>query len=67
MLGVVLLVMTTFDYRFLKVYAGFIYSGLFLLLVLVRIPGVGRASRHAQHWIAPAGLQISPRSSRSWR
>ena len=36
-MGVVLmLVVASFDYRFLKVYAGFIYAGMIVSLILVR-------------------------------
>ena len=62
---IILLVIVTFDYRFFKVYAGFIYVAILLALVLVRIPGIGASSQGAQRWFqfGPAGglgLQISP-------
>ncbi len=66
LLGTVLLLsIVTFDYRFFKVYAGFIYVGILIALVLVRIPGIGAASLGAQRsfQFGPAGgvgLQISP-------
>jgi rod shape determining protein RodA len=66
LLGAVLLLsIVTFDYRFFKVYAGFIYVGILIALVLVRIPGIGAASLGAQRsfQFGPAGgvgLQISP-------
>ena len=46
---VLLLVMATFDYRFLKVYAGFIYGATIVGLLLLRIPGArGERDRHEQ-------------------
>jgi rod shape determining protein RodA len=59
---VVLLVLTLFDYRFFKVYAGFIYVASLLALVLVRIPGIGAtdSTGTAQRWFAVGGLQITP-------
>jgi rod shape determining protein RodA len=59
---VVLLVLTLFDYRFFKVYAGFIYGASLLALVLVRIPGIGAtdSTGTAQRWFAVGGLQITP-------
>ena len=45
-IGVVLmLLVASFDYRFLKVYAGFIYAGMIVSLILVRIPGIGLPPR----------------------
>jgi len=51
-----------FDYRFFKVYAGFIYVAALAALVLVKIPGIGATdpSGVAQRWFAIAGLQITP-------
>jgi rod shape determining protein RodA len=59
---VVLLVITAFDYRFLKIYAGFIYIGSLLTLVLVRIPGVGSTDSAGvtQSWFQFGGIQITP-------
>jgi rod shape determining protein RodA len=59
---VVLAVMVSFDYRFLKIYAGFIYLGSILALALVRIPGLGAtdSTGTAQRWFEVAGLQITP-------
>jgi len=59
---VVLLVMSAVDYRFLKVYAGFIYLASLLALVLVRVPGLGStdATGTAQRWFAFGGVQITP-------
>ena len=60
-IGVVLiLVMATFDYRFLKVYAGFIYAGMVVALLLVRVPFLGSSEAGAQRWYEVAGFQITP-------
>jgi rod shape determining protein RodA len=60
-IGVVLiLVMATFDYRFLKVYAGFIYAGIVVTLLLVRVPFLGSSAAGAQRWFEVAGFQITP-------
>ncbi|HJR98580.1 MAG TPA: rod shape-determining protein RodA [Actinomycetota bacterium] len=60
---VILLVMVTFDYRFLKVYAGFVYGATLLGLVLLRIPGVASSESGTSNFIDIPGvslLQISP-------
>jgi rod shape determining protein RodA len=62
-MGVVgLLVLSAVDYRFFKVYAGFIYLGSLLALVLVRIPGIGStdSTGTAQRWFGIGGIQITP-------
>jgi rod shape determining protein RodA len=60
-IGVVLVVlMASFDYRFLKVYAGFIYAGVVLSLVLVRVPFLGSTAAGAQRWFEFPGLQVTP-------
>jgi rod shape determining protein RodA len=64
-LGVVLmLLVATFDYRYLKVYAGFIYGGMLAVLVLVRIPGIGSSAigdaTAAQRWFQVGGFQLTP-------
>jgi rod shape determining protein RodA len=64
-IGVVLMMLiATFDYRFLKVYAGFIYGAMLVVLVLVRIPGIGSTAigdaTAAQRWFAFGGFQITP-------
>jgi rod shape determining protein RodA len=58
----VVVLITAFDYRFFKVYAGFIYVAALATLVLVKIPGIGATdpSGVAQRWFAIAGLQITP-------
>jgi rod shape determining protein RodA len=61
---VLMLVIASFDYRFLKVYAGFIYAAMLVVLVAVRIPGVGSSgigyNAGAQRWFALGGFQITP-------
>jgi rod shape determining protein RodA len=60
-IGIVLiLLMATFDYRFLKVYASFIYGGVVLSLILVRVPLLGSSAAGAQRWFEVAGFQITP-------
>jgi rod shape determining protein RodA len=59
---VVVIVLGSFDYRFLKIYAGFIYLFTIFALVLVRVPGLGAtdATGTAQRWFEVAGFQITP-------
>ncbi len=60
---IVLLVMMTFDYRFLKVYAGFIYGITLFLLLILQIPGVAGGEGTTSNYIDIPGvslLQISP-------
>ena len=60
---IVLLVMVTFDYRFLKVYAGFIYGITLFLLLVLQIPGVAGGEGATSNYIDIPGvslLQISP-------
>ncbi|HZB01525.1 MAG TPA: rod shape-determining protein RodA [Actinomycetota bacterium] len=60
-IGLVLLLLTaSFDYRFLKVYAGFVYAGAVLALLLVRVPFLGSSDPGAQRWFELPGLQITP-------
>ncbi len=58
----IVVLIASFDYRFFKVYAGFIYLAALAALVLVKIPGIGATdpSGVAQRWFAIAGLQITP-------
>jgi rod shape determining protein RodA len=60
-LGIVV-VIASFDYRFFKVYAGFIYLATIASLLLVRLPGLGAtdATGTAQRWFEIAGFQLSP-------
>jgi rod shape determining protein RodA len=57
---VLLLLMATFDYRFLKVYAGFIYAGMIVSLLLVRVSFLGSSAAGAQRWFEIAGFQVTP-------
>ncbi len=57
---VLLLLMATFDYRFLKVYAGFVYAGIVVALLLVRVPFLGSSAAGAQRWFQIGGFQITP-------
>ncbi len=56
---ILLLVLSTFDYRFFKVYAGFVYAGAVFALALVRTP-IGSSAQGAQRWFQIAGFQITP-------
>ena len=59
-IGVVLLLaMATFDYRFLKVYAGFIYAGMIVSLLLVRLPFLG-CRRPARSDGSRSRFQVTP-------
>ncbi len=63
-LGIVLLlVMATFDYRFLKVYAGFIFGATIVGLLVLQIPGLAATETGTSNFINIPGvslLQISP-------
>jgi rod shape determining protein RodA len=50
------------DYRFWKIYAGFIYIASVVALILVRVPGLGTtdSTGTAQRWFALGPLQITP-------
>ena len=56
---VVVMLMASFDYRFLKVYAGIIYGASIALLVLVRTP-LGTSVRGSQRWFELFGFQLGP-------
>ena len=56
---VVMLLSATFDYRFVKVYAGFAYAGMLALLILVRTP-LGSSTAGAQRWFELFGFQFTP-------
>ncbi len=59
-LGLVVVMMAaSFDYRFMKVYAGLIYGVSLLLLVLVRTP-LGTSVRGSQRWFELFGFQLGP-------
>jgi rod shape determining protein RodA len=59
---IIVVVICSFDYRFFKVYAGFIYLASLAALVLVKIPGIGATdpSGVAQRWFSITGIQITP-------
>ena len=54
-----LIVVAAFDYRFYKVYAGFIYGAILVALVLVRTP-LGASPAGAQRWFTFGGFQLTP-------
>lgn len=56
---IVVLLAATFDYRFAKVYAGLLYAGMLILLVLVRTP-LGTTTAGAQRWFQLFGFQFAP-------
>jgi rod shape determining protein RodA len=56
---VVILVAASFDYRFVKVYAGIAYVASLALLVLVRTP-LGTTIRGSQRWFQLFGFQLAP-------
>ncbi|MEX0833083.1 MAG: rod shape-determining protein RodA [Actinomycetota bacterium] len=56
---VVLLLASSFDYRFVKVYAGFAYAAMLILLLLVRTP-LGTTRAGAQRWFELFGFQFTP-------
>jgi rod shape determining protein RodA len=59
-LGFVMLVLVAaFDYRFYKVYAGFIYAATVVALVLVQTP-LGTSPAGAQRWFTFGGFQLTP-------
>jgi rod shape determining protein RodA len=62
-LGVgVAIAVASVDYRFWKIYAGFIYIGSIASLILVRVPGLGStdSTGTAQRWFQLGPLQITP-------
>jgi rod shape determining protein RodA len=56
---IVIMLVASFDYRFLKVYAGILYGASLVLLVLVRTP-LGTTVRGSQRWFQLAGFQLTP-------
>lgn len=56
---VIVMLVASFDYRFLKVYAGMIYAGSIVLLVLVRTP-LGTTVKGSQRWFELFGFQLTP-------
>jgi rod shape determining protein RodA len=60
-LGFVLLILVAaFDYRFYKVYAGFIYGAVVVTLVIVRFTPLGSNPSGAQRWFTFGGFQLTP-------
>ena len=53
------MLVASFDYRFLKVYAGLFYAASLILLVLVRTP-LGTTVKGSQRWFEFAGFQLAP-------
>ncbi len=59
-LGFAMLVLVAaFDYRFYKVYAGFLYGVTVVALVLVQTP-LGASPSGAQRWFTFGGFQLTP-------
>jgi rod shape determining protein RodA len=59
-LGVVALILAAvIDYRWVRIYAPFLYLGTVLLLLLVRTP-LGDTAKGAQRWFQIGGFQLSP-------
>ncbi len=56
---VVIMLAATFDYRFAKVYAGLLYAGMVVMLVLVQTP-LGSAAKGAQRGFYLLGFQFTP-------
>ncbi len=60
-LGFVLLILVAaFDYRFYKVYAGFMYGAVVVALVVVRFTPLGSNPSGAQRWFTFGGFQLTP-------
>jgi rod shape determining protein RodA len=57
--AMVLLLAASFDYRFVKVYAGLIYIASLILLILVRTP-LGTTVKGSQRWFQLFGFQFAP-------
>jgi rod shape determining protein RodA len=56
---VVVMAVASFDYRFLRVYAGLIYATSIVLLILVRTP-FGTSVKGSQRWFELFGFQLAP-------
>jgi rod shape determining protein RodA len=57
--AIVLMLVASFDYRFLKVYAGLFYAASLVLLILVRTP-LGSTVKGSQRWFEFMGFQLAP-------
>jgi rod shape determining protein RodA len=55
----VVLAAASFDYRFLRVYAGLVYASSVILLILVRTP-LGTSVKGSQRWFELFGFQLAP-------
>lgn len=58
--GAVLLASILFDYRYFRVYAGVMYLGCLILLVLVLVPGIGDSVRGSQRWLSLGVFNLQP-------
>lgn len=56
---VVVMLVASFDYRFLRIYAGMVYAGALVLLLLVRTP-LGTTVKGSQRWFELFGFQLTP-------
>ena len=56
---IVVMVVASFDYRFLRIYAGMIYAASIVLLLLVRTQ-LGTAVKGSQRWFELFGFQLTP-------
>jgi rod shape determining protein RodA len=57
--AIVVMAAASFDYRFLKVYAGILYASSIVLLLLVRTP-LGSTVKGSQRWFELFGFQLAP-------
>jgi rod shape determining protein RodA len=57
--AVVVMLAASFDYRFVKVYAGLVYVASIVLLLLVRTP-LGTTVKGSQRWFELFGFQLAP-------
>jgi rod shape determining protein RodA len=57
--AIVVMAAASFDYRFLKVYAGILYASSIVLLLLVRTP-LGSTVKGSQRWFEFFGFQLAP-------
>ncbi|MEX2275151.1 MAG: rod shape-determining protein RodA [Actinomycetota bacterium] len=57
--AILMILVATVDYRFLKVYAGFFYAAAIGMLILVQSP-LGTNVNGAQRWFEFGGFQFSP-------
>lgn len=55
-----MVVVSKIDYRIYKKYAKLYFAVCFVLLVLVAIPGIGKAENGARRWLQLPGFRIQP-------